>query len=119
MIDVVATGDPLTGSIAVALLNKARTAEATVQLRLSGEQLPGSASITVLGAPTVDSFNDIAHPLDIEPHVVEIDMPEGRITLPAHSVAIVSFVGPTRSDDLLTWPIGTAFGRPPRAASPS
>jgi hypothetical protein len=62
LIDVVATGNPESGALSIALLNKSPDSASPVRLRVNGALAADSAMVTVLGAAAPDAFNDVAHP---------------------------------------------------------
>ncbi|MFF9040552.1 alpha-L-arabinofuranosidase C-terminal domain-containing protein [Streptomyces sp. NPDC014892] len=107
LVDLVATGNPETGALAIALLNKWDGSEARVQFRIGGDLVRTHADMIILGAPSPDSYNDVGHPDVIQPRKVHSKIADGRLALPPRSVTVVrldAFHKPTAG---LEWTVGT------------
>ncbi|WP_405719922.1 hypothetical protein OG607_06495 [Streptomyces sp. NBC_01537] len=113
LIDVAATGNPESGTLSIALLNKSADSESPVRLRVNGALAADPATVTVLGAASPDAFNDVAHPDDIRPDTDRIKITDGRLTLAPHSVTVVRLDVEPGHRKGLNWTIVTSGTRGP------
>lgn len=107
LVDLVATGNPETSALAVALLNKSDDSEAQVRLRIGGDLVSTRADLVILGAPSPDSYNDVGHPDVIQPRKVQTEIADGLLALPPHSVTVVRLDDFHRPTAGLEWTVGT------------
>lgn len=87
VVDAVATVDPATGAVAVALVNKSATEAARCEVRIDGVLPAGRISATLLTADSPDAYNGIAEPDAVRPQQVELGR-DGAVVIPPHSVAV-------------------------------
>ena len=101
-VDAIATVDPATGAVAVALVNKSATEEARCELRVDGLLPSGRIGSTVLGSDSPDAYNSIAAPDAVQPEARELGS-DGSVVLPPHSVTICRFEASPRTADRAGW----------------
>ncbi|SEQ30214.1 alpha-L-arabinofuranosidase C-terminal domain-containing protein [Microlunatus flavus] len=75
--------------VTVALTNRHPTDAVACVLTLGGHAPTGTFDATVLDGPGPDAYNDVEHPSRVAPERVRVEVTEGSLLLPPHSVTFV------------------------------
>jgi alpha-N-arabinofuranosidase len=89
-VDALATCDEEKSTWRIALINRHPRENAEIRLKLGGSAMDGTYPASLLSGDSENAFNGIEHPDRVEPKSVEIEIEGGKLTLPAHSVMIVT-----------------------------
>jgi alpha-L-arabinofuranosidase len=101
-VDAIATVDPATGAVSVALVNKSAADEARCELRVDGLLPTGRIESTVLTSDSPDAFNSVAAPDAVKPEARTLGS-DGSVVLPPHSVTVCRFEAGVRAADRSGW----------------
>jgi alpha-N-arabinofuranosidase len=97
VVDAVATVGSTSGRISLALVNKSPSDEASCEILIDGLPVQGRITATVLTGDTPDSYNGVDAPDAVRPREIEIDLGNGSVVLPPHSVAVCHLDRPVAS----------------------
>jgi alpha-N-arabinofuranosidase len=89
-VDAVATCDDSKTNWRIVVINRDPERAAEVKLDLGNRALDGSYPAIVLSGDGPDAYNDIDRPDRVTPESLEVTMRRGRVTVPAHSLIILS-----------------------------
>lgn len=88
LVDGIVTANAAKTRFAIALVNKHATDAVECDLGLGA--IDRTATATLLSGDSPDAFNDIATPDRVAPVTRDIPIRGGRVTIPAHTLLIVS-----------------------------
>ena len=88
-VDTVATRNP-DGTLVLALVNRHPQRELDCRVDIDGSPVVGGATVDVLAGDHVDAFNSPSEPERVAPRRSEVDLADGVVRLPAHSITILT-----------------------------
>jgi alpha-N-arabinofuranosidase len=90
VVDAVATVDDSGGTWSIALVNRHPSKIVACTVKMEGVPIDGRHEATVLGGESPDSYNDVENPNRVTPRKTQLDFKDGTVSLPPHSLTIVS-----------------------------
>jgi alpha-N-arabinofuranosidase len=90
MVDAIATVDETGEQWAVAIMNRHPSEAVRCTIELGPQPIDGTYQATLLTGDSPDAYNDIEHPRRVAPKVVELIFEDGTVSLPPHSLVIVT-----------------------------
>ena len=90
-VDAVLTCNDARDRFALALVNKDPASPASLALRLpDGVALPDCVDATILRGSSPDDYNDVGREESVAPEKVRLEIVDGRVSLPAHSLVVIT-----------------------------
>ena len=90
-VDAVLTCNDARDRFALALVNKDPASPASLALRLpDGVALPDRVDATILRGASPDDYNDVGREESVAPEKVRLEIVDGRVSLPAHSLVVIT-----------------------------
>jgi alpha-N-arabinofuranosidase len=90
MVDAIATVDEAGEQWAVAIMNRHPSEAVRCTIELGPQPIDGTYQATLLTGDSPDAYNDIEHPRRVVPKAVELVFEDGTVSLPPHSLVIVT-----------------------------
>jgi alpha-N-arabinofuranosidase len=90
-VDAIATCNDAQTNWSIAIVNRHPERPASIELGFGPEQVNGTLSASVLAGDGPNAFNDIDQPDRVVPLSAELEVKAGRVTVPAHSVTVLTF----------------------------
>ena len=88
-VDAVVSAD--TAGTTVIIVNRHPEAEAECSLHLEGLSPDGAVDVVILDGGSPDAYNDIDRPDRVIPRTDRLACPDGRLTVPPHSITVASW----------------------------
>jgi len=92
-LDAIATCDDSQARWRILVVNRDDTRELACRVRREGREIDGPLEATLLTADTADAFNDIDHSARVAPVRKRLEVSNGAVILPPHSIAALSLDG--------------------------
>jgi alpha-N-arabinofuranosidase len=93
LFDALATVDESGKRWSIVLLNRDPAMSANCTIKMKDVLLDGQFEATVLSGDSPDAFNDIEHPSRVAPQNMRLEIRNGVVSLPPHSLSIVRVTG--------------------------
>lgn len=100
-VDAVATCDATRREWRIATINRHPSAPARCRITFDAAPPSGPVEATLLEGDAPDAFNDVDHPDRVVPRRATLALADGAVTLPPHSLAILTFTCQAAPETLL------------------